>query len=143
RLLAAFRADQAKLDRQAPATDWIGMWCSIEDVDKGLLVARDEQIEEMPRLRDALAEFDKKARLTFTAIEKWQAAAKAQLEATQLDHALKYAESAFRCSRFPYVVVKTKDDTLLKLKAAHATFESGSEKEAIQMILQLIDQRVK
>jgi hypothetical protein len=133
---------QDEFEQKEPGIDGDGMWCMIEGTEpRTRLFVSDMQIEESLEIRAALLDLDRGGHLAILSIRMWLDLAGAERDHGRLDRAFLCSEAALRRSQFPYINLRTKDDSLLKLKAAHATFRSGQKVQAIAAVIQLAKTR--
>jgi len=143
--LAAARKARAAQARLALKGQWQGMCCLVGSPDQPRedRLALDEEIEESAEVQATLLALDKAGRLAIRSAQEWMKLAKEARSAGRPDDALLLMEVALRRLSFPYIKVRAKDDSALKLRAARATFRAGRHDQALEATADLVEARLK
>jgi len=140
-----FRLHEGSLAHTYPLPEWEGSWFSFrsEQKDRRVVIALDTQLATFPDLRDALEAFDRGRRIAPTSVRNWLQCARDWQAKHDFSVSFRCARAALERSKLPYIRIVTKDDTGLKFHAAQSTFDAGQQEQAVHMVMQLAEARLR
>lgn len=138
----SFSISAKKFSGREPNQSWNGSWYKFEQENQPAIVARDHQIESSEQIRQALLKLDINAGLTINSVKNWLKLSDEKMQQKNFDKAFAFAKAALERVRLPHIKILAKDDISLKILEAQATFDAGQKKQAVEIIMQLAEERL-
>lgn len=145
-ILGQIRASGEQSVKGVPEPGYEGPWFAgnpqSEQVAERRLILSDRLQPSSPLLVSLVA-LDREASLAVRSARGWINAARTTLEINDTEHAYACARAAVFRLRLPYIQVLAKDDSAMKLKAARATYDAGRAADAVNVLIQAAEGRIK